>query len=239
MSINSLANFGTPGLAGEREASLQPILTTHWRALVYSFGSSGETAPYDMTRQIKTVSLPSVQFSPITIYNYVSAVYIQSRGEWSEGQMSVLDDITNSARRRVENQIAKQKNFFDQTMSRAGENYKFEMDIDILAGGATAGNSAADPNIIRKYCYAGCMLTSVDDGQMSYDSATPKEITIGFRYDNVTVFDHTGARMGTFSHTNEIQSQSGTAAIGTGIQGNLGTTSGFSHSALGSSLTFA
>jgi hypothetical protein len=222
MSVNSLANFGVPGLNGDRSAVLQPILTTHWRLLTYNFGAASEPAPYDMTRQAKKVTLPGVTFEMSTLYSYVSAVYIMTRGEWGEGSMSFVDDITNSVRRRIENQIAKQKNFFDQTMSRAGENYKFEMDVDVLAGGATAGGSAADPNILRKYCYAGCTLVSVEDGEMSYETASPKEITVKFRYDNCITFDQNGSRMGTFSHTEEIQSQSGSLSTGAGAPGGLG-----------------
>jgi len=222
MSVNSLANFGVPGLNGDRSASLQPILSTHWRLLTYNFGASSEPAPYDLTRQAKRITLPNVTFEMATLYSYVSAVYIQTRGEWAEGSMVFIDDITNSVRRRVENQISKQKNFFDQTMSRAGENYKFEMDVDILAGGASAGGSASDPNIIRKYVYAGRTLVSIEDGEMSYDQATPKEISVRFRFDNVTTFDQNGNRLGSFSHTNEIQSQSGINSTGAGASGGTG-----------------
>lgn len=222
MTVNSLGNFGVPGLNGDRSAVLQPILTTHFRVLTFNFGASSEPAPYDITRQMKRVTLPSVNFETSTLYSYVSAVYIVTRGEWQEGTMVFMDDITNSVRRRIENQIAKQKNFFDQTMSRAGENYKFEMDVDILAGGASAGGTAADPNIIRKYCYAGCSLIANEDGEMNYEQSSPKEITMRFRYDNVITFDQNGSRMGTFSHTEEIQSQAGSISTGTGASGGLG-----------------
>lgn len=222
MTVNSLGNFGVPGLNGDRSAALHPILTTHFRVQTFNFGASSEPAPYDITRQMKRVSLPSVTFETSTLYNYVSAVYIVTRGEWQEGTMVMMDDITNTVRRRVENQIAKQKNFFDQTMSRAGENYKFEMDVDILAGGASAGGSATDPNIIRKYCYAGCSLVSNEDGEMNYDQVNPKELTIRFRYDNVITFDQNGNRMGTFSHTDEIQAQAGSISTGAGAPGGLG-----------------
>jgi len=224
MSVNSLANFGVPGLDGSRGAAIQPILSTHWRILTHNFGASSELAPYDITRMAKRVSLPTVSFEMATLYSYVSAVYIQTRGEWGEGTMVFMDDITNTIRKRIENQVAKQKNFFDQTMSRAGENYKYEMDVDILAGGASAGSTATDPNIIRKYCYAGCTLTSVEDGEMAYDQATPKEISVRFRYDNVITFDQDGNRMGTFSHTDEIQAQAGSISTGAGAPSGSGIT---------------
>lgn len=222
MSINSLSNFGVPGLNGDRAAALHPILTTHFRISTFNFGAASEPAPYDITQQTKRVSLPSVTFETATLYNYVSATYIVTRGEWQEGTMVFLDDITNAVRRRIENQVSKQKNFFDQTMSRAGENYKFEMDVDILAGGATAGGSSSDPNILRKYCYSGCSLIGTEDGEMNFDQANPKEITVRFRYDNCITFDQNGSRMGTFSHTGEIQAQAGTLSTGVGAAGGSG-----------------
>lgn len=224
MSVNSLANFGTPGLNGDRAASLQPILTNRFRVLMYNFGASAEPAPYDITRQAIRVSLPTVNHEIATLYNYVSAVYIATRAEWGEGTLTFRDDITNTVRRRLENQNSKQQNFYDQTASRAGENYKFEMDVDVLAGGASAGASANDPNVIRKYVYSGCTLVSYTDGELAYESATPKDIQVTFRYDNVIIFDQNGARMGTYSHTNEIQSRSGSISTGIGTSGGSGVT---------------
>lgn len=222
MSVNSLANFGIPGLNGDRAAAIMPILTNHFRVSVFNFGATTEPAPYDITRQVKKVSLPKLTYETSTLYSYVSAVYIMTRAEWSEGTMTFMDDITNSVRSRIEDQGSKQQNFFDQTTSRAGENYKFEMDVDILAGGASAGGSASDPNILRKYCYAGCMLTNIEDGEMVYETAGPKEVTIGFRYDNCTIFNQNGARMGVYSHTQEIQTQTGSISTGAGAPGGLG-----------------
>jgi hypothetical protein len=222
MTVNSLANFGVPGLNGDRSAQLQPIFSNRYRALFYNFGASGEPAPYDMTRQIRRMARPNVQFEIQTLYSYVSTVYVNSRAELQEMTIAFLDDISNTVTRRIQNQIAKQQNFFDQTMSRAGENYKFEMDLDVLAGGASAGGTAADPNIIQKWCYAGCQITNVDFGEMNYENAEAMEVTVGIRYDNVIGFDQNGARMGTFSHTEEIQSQSGIASTGTGGPGGFG-----------------
>jgi len=223
MSINSLANFGVPGQTGDRSAVLQPIFSNRFRVLFYNFGADSTSAPYDLTRQIKSFSSPSVEFDIQTIYSYVSTVYVNSRGEHGTCTVSFLDDITNSVTTRVENQKSKQMNFFDQTMSRAGENYKFEMDLDVLAGGASAGGSASDPNIIQKWCYAGCQIQSVEYNEMTYDQAAVMEINLTLRYDNVIGFNQNGARMGTFVHEPEISSQSGVISTGLGGgQNNVG-----------------
>jgi hypothetical protein len=222
MTVNSLANFGVPGLNGDKAAVLQPILSNRFRALFFNFGATQEPAPYDLTRQIKRMGRPKLTYDIQTLYSYVSTVYINTRAEWNELTIEFFDDITNSVHRRVMNQNSKQQNFFDQTMSRAGENYKFEMDLDILAGGQSAGGVAADPNILQKWCFAGCQITDYDGGELTYESAEPMLITLTVRYDNVIGFDQNGLRMGVFSHNEEIQGQSGVAAAGTGAQGGLG-----------------
>lgn len=222
MTVNSLANFGVPGLNGDRAAALQPILSNRFRVLFFNFGATQEPAPYDLTRQIRRIGRPNLRFENVPLYSYVSTVYISTRGEWEELNLVFFDDITNSVMRRVQNQVSKQQNFFDQTMSRAGENYKFEMDLDVLAGGASAGGVAADPNILQKWCFAGCQIVGSDLGEMTYEDAAAMEITLTLRYDNVIGFDQNGGRMGIFSHNEEIQSQAGVGSTGTGAQGGFG-----------------
>ena len=39
MTVNSLANFGVPGLNGDRSAQLQPILSNRFRVLFFNFGT--------------------------------------------------------------------------------------------------------------------------------------------------------------------------------------------------------
>jgi len=155
---------------------------------------------------------------------------IGTRGEWGTVDVVFVDDITNSVQRRVQEQVAKQQNFFDQTMSRAGENYKFEMDLDVLAGGQSAGGSASDPNIIQKWCFAGCHITNMNLNELSYEEATPMEITLTLRYDNVIGFNQDGFRMGVFSHAVEIGAQSGVISTGAGAAGGGVNTSGASVS---------
>ena len=219
MTVNSLSNFGVPGLNGDRSAVLQPIFSNRYRTLFFNFGLGNEPAPYDMTRQTRKIGRPKLEFDEQAIYSYVSTVYVATRAEWDTITLTLFDDITNSAMRRVQNQLSKQQNFFDQTMSRAGENYKFELDLDVLAGGASAGGTAADPNIVQKHSYSGCWIKSSNLGEMTYEDANAMEIELTIRFDNVISFDQNGLRMGTYRHTDEIQSQDGVGSTGTGTGG--------------------
>lgn len=222
MTINSLINFGVPGISAERGAPLHPIHGNKFRITFYDFGDPGNTAPYVCTQQLRSANLPTIQFGTQNLYAYVSTVYIATRAEWGEMTIKFLDDITSRVMKIVEEQCAKQQNMFDQTTSRAGENYKFEMDLDILAGGATAGAASNDPNILRRYSYSGCYITRKSGTDMSYENANGIEFDIGVRYDNVVSFDNYGIRMGTFSDTAQIAGRIGISSTGIGVAAGAG-----------------
>lgn len=222
MTVNSLVNFGVPGIAGERSAPLQPIMANKFRITFYDFGDPGFAAPYVLTQQVRSANLPSLTFAPQTLYAYVSTVYIATRAEWSEMQLRFLDDITSGVYSICQQQCAKQQNMFDQTTSRAGENYKFEMDLDILAGGATAGAANNDPNILRRYSYAGCWVTALEGSEMAYGTADGIEFSVRIRYDNVVSYNNQGIQMGTFSDTVQINNRSGIQSTGIGVAAGSG-----------------
>lgn len=210
--------MGVPGLNGDRSAVLQPKLTNRWRATFYNFGNPGEVAPYDMTRAMRSIRRPSYKFEEAKLQSYVSTIYIGTRVEWDEIEIKVFDDIDNTTSRRIQQQLSKQQNFFDQTASRAGENYKFEIDVDVLAGGGSGSVSSFDANVLERWSIVGAFLKSADFGDMSYDDAKPAEISMTVRFDNAILFDHNGNRMGTFSHSPEIDGRIGD--FSTGIGGN-------------------
>jgi len=216
LAVNSFINFGIPGVDGARTPRLQPILTDRFRVVFYNFGNPGDTAPYDLTRAVKSIGEPSSQFGTWQAWAYMSQHKGITRPEWQDTTLRLFDDIDNEARIRVQQQLSKQYNFFDQTGSRAGENYMFEMDIDILSGGASAGNAAADPVILRKWCVVGCSLTSDDPGELTYDDSNPKETSVNIQFNNAICYDGEGRIMGSFDHGPEHDARSGLSSLGVG-----------------------
>lgn len=201
-------------------------MTNKFRITFYDFGDVNRNTaatgsriapPYVLTQQVRSTGLPSWTQDNTKLNAYVSTVYIATRAEWQEMKIRFLDDIDSGVYGRVMEQCAKQQNMYDQTTSRAGENYKFEMDLDILAGGATAGNDANDPNILRRFSYAGCFVTSVEAAEMNYAQADVCELGISVRFDNVVTYDNYGKRLGIFSHSNEISSRIGDSSTGVGV----------------------
>jgi len=221
MSVNSLQNFGVPGMNGERSPLLQPVLSNRFRVLFYNFGDPGDTAPYDLTRAIKSVTRPTASMEAATLYSYNSITYVQTRPEWNDLTIRFYEDIDNSVLDRIRKQRSKQFNFFDQTASRAGQNYKFEMDIDVLAGGASAGQSAQDPNIIQKWCIVGCQITGEEVGDLQYENSEPTELSLTLRFDKCTVFDENGNMLGDYDHAPQIEGMFGNSSTGIGGNGNV------------------
>ena len=216
MSVNSLVNFGVPGQNGNRAPVLQPIFQNRFRVVFYNFGDPGDTAPYDLTRAVKSIGRPTATFGDKAVQSYNSITYVINRPEWNTIEIAFYEDIDNTVMSKIKQQQSKQFNFFDQTASRAGENYKFEIDIDILAGGASAGQSAQDPNVIQKWCLAGCMLTEETFGDLDYTGDDMTDISFSLRFDNCTVYDQDGNMMGDFDHNPEIEGKSGRQITGIG-----------------------
>jgi hypothetical protein len=54
------------------------------------------------------------------------------------------------------------------------------MIFDVLDG----GNGATVPNVLESWDLEGCFLTSVDYGDMAYNSSDPVQIACNIRFDN-------------------------------------------------------
>ena len=182
MAVASLTNFTVPLAGGSSATSqglLMPKLKFRFRLSFINFGvSQGQVV--ELTKQVADTKRPSVKFAPVTVDIYNSKVYFQGKPEWDEVTVNLRDDSTGAVSKLVGEQIQKQFDFQEQASAASGIDYKFQLQMDILDG----GNGAATPNVLESWALYGCFLSSVDYGEMNYNSNDPMMIALSIRYDN-------------------------------------------------------
>ena len=168
--------FGVPVVAGEA-GILMPKLKFRFRVTMLSgFGGDDEAGQRRFTQNVVNVSRPKVSYEEVEIHSYNSRVYVQGKHDWEAIQIVLRDDVTNSVSRIVGAQQQRQLNHLEQTAPLAGEDYKFDMRIEILDG-STA-------NELEFWELEGCFLTNVDYSDSDYATNEPVQITLSIRYDN-------------------------------------------------------
>jgi hypothetical protein len=182
MAVASLTNFTVPLAGGSSATSqglLMPKLKYRFRLSFINFGVSTNNV-IELTKQVQDAKRPSVKFAPVTVDIYNSKVYFQGKPEWDEATVTLRDDQAGNISKMVGEQIQKQFDFQEQASAASGIDYKFQLQIDILDG----GNGAATPNVLESWALYGCFLTSVDYGELNYNSSDPMTVALSIRYDN-------------------------------------------------------
>lgn len=181
MATSTLGKFTVP-LSNDQSAShqglLMPKLKYRFRATFTNFGVT--PTPEDLTKQVVDIKRPNVTFAPITLDVYNSKIYLQGKPEWQETTINFRDDATGRVTKLIGEQIQKQFDFLEQSSAPSGINYKFGIEYDILDG----GNGQITPNVLESWSLIGCFLTSVDYGDMAYNSSDPVQIACNIRFDN-------------------------------------------------------
>lgn len=196
MAVASLSNFTVPVAAQPgSQGLLMPKLKFRFRATFFNFGVDNTTT--ELTKQVADIKRPNVNFNPITIEVYNSKVYLQGKPEWQETTVNFRDDATGQVSKLVGQQIQKQFDFLEQSSAPSGIDYKFQLTFDMLDG----GNGASIPNILESWDLDGCFLSSVDYGDMAYNSSDPVMIACNIKFDNAiqTVGGGVGTRVTTLT----------------------------------------
>ena len=181
MAVASLSKFTVP-LSNDQSASsqglLMPKLKYRFRASFYNLGVTNPTT--ELTKQVVDIKRPNVTFAPVTIDVYNSKVYLQGKPEWQETTINFRDDATGQVSKLIGEQIQKQFDFMEQSSAPAGVDYKFRMVFEVLDG----GNGQTTPVTLEEWDLDGCFLSSVDYGDMAYNSNDPVQIACNIRFDN-------------------------------------------------------
>jgi len=176
---NSLFNMtvgsdNTPSSQG----LLMPKLQYRFRALFLNFGTGGSTQ--ELTKQVMDIQRPNVSFEEITLDIYNSKVYLAGKHAWQETQINLRDDASGNVSKLVGQQLQKQFDFVEQASAATGQDYKFQINYEILDG----GNGTLLPNVLEAWELYGCFIKSANYNNMDYKSNEPATIQLSIRFDN-------------------------------------------------------
>jgi len=181
MSITTLTRMTVP-LASDQSATAQgllmPKLKFRFRVTLENFGVSNPKS--ELTKQVISVSRPSVQFDPIELDVYNSKIRLAGKHSWQDMSLTVRDDAQGQVTRLIGEQLQRQLDFYEQASAAAGTSYKFLTRIEMLDG----GNGAFTPNILETWEVYGCYLKNVDYNEMDYKTSDAMDIKLTITFDN-------------------------------------------------------
>jgi len=203
---NSLFNMtvgsdNTPSSQG----LLMPKLQYRFRALFLNFGVGGSTQ--ELTKQVMDIQRPQVQFEEVTLDIYNSKVYLAGKHSWQETQINLRDDAGGNVSKLVGQQLQKQFDFVEQASAATGQDYKFQINYEILDG----GNGVLVPSVLESWELYGCFIKTANYNNLDYKQNDPATITLSIRFDNAIQ-----SPLSTGVGTNVGRAFGGTAVTGIG-----------------------
>ena len=164
--------------APSSQGLLMPKLQFRFRTLFLNFGVGGSTQ--ELTKQVIDIARPSVSFTEIPIDIYNSKMYLAGKHEWTTTTINLRDDAGGNVSRLVGQQIQKQMDFVEQASAATGQDYKFQINYEVLDG----GNGTATPTVLETWELYGCFIQMVNYNTMNYGTNEPVTISLTVRYDN-------------------------------------------------------
>lgn len=163
--------------AGGNQGLLMPKLQYRFRVNFLNFGV-GQTI--ELTKQVIDCARPQVQFDEITIPIYNSTMYLAGKAKWQTLSINIRDDASGQVSKLVGQQLQKQMDFVEQASAATGQDYKFQMNIEILDG----GNGTAAPGVLETWELYGCFVQTANYQSLNYAENNPVTIALTIRYDN-------------------------------------------------------
>jgi hypothetical protein len=164
--------------AGGNQGLLMPKLQYRFRVNFLNFGVGGATT--ELTKQVIDCSRPQVQFDEITIPIYNSTMYLAGKAKWQSMSINIRDDASGSVSKLVGQQLQKQMDFVEQASAATGQDYKFQINLEILDG----GNGTLAPSVLETWELYGCFVQTANYNTVNYANNDPVTIALTIRYDN-------------------------------------------------------
>tara|TARA_B100000963_G_scaffold124129_1_gene108310 strand:+ start:29692 stop:30297 length:606 start_codon:yes stop_codon:yes gene_type:complete len=197
-----ITTLGVPDNSGNT-TTIMPKLQYRFRV---TFIGDGFTAT--PTRSVISVSRPNISHDEVLLDTYNSRIYLAGKHTWEPVTVTLRDDVDSIVLRELNNQLNRQVDHANQSSTRSGAGYKFQMLVETLDG------ANPTPGVLDKFELAGCYIQNITYGEMAYASSEQVQITVSVRYDNAEIFDAAGNA----TLTGETPDQTLSNATGAGTQ---------------------
>jgi hypothetical protein len=165
--------------AGGNQGLLMPKLQYRFRVNFLNFGVDVDGG-LNLTKQVMDLNRPQVQFDDITLNVYNSRIYLPGKHTWQPLNMNIRDDASGTVARAIGQQMQKQFDFVEQASAAAGQDFKFQTNIQILDG----GNGTATPVVLENWELYGCYLQQANYQTLNYATSEAVSIALTIKFDN-------------------------------------------------------
>jgi hypothetical protein len=185
IASQSLFNMTVAGDdAGGNQGLLMPKLQFRFRVNFINLGLGNDGL--SLTKQVMECQRPNLTFDEITLNVYNSRIYLAGKHTWSELTMTIRDDASGTVSTALGDQLQKQMDFVEQASAAAGQDYKFETNIQVLDG----GNGTYAPVVLEEWQLYGCFLKSANYQTLNYATSEAVTIQLAMRYDNAVQLEN-------------------------------------------------
>ena len=164
--------------AGGNAGLLMPKLQYRFRVNFLNFGVDSDTVV--LTRQVIDITRPNLSFAEIALPVYNSTVKLAGKHTWNDITVNLRDDAAGGVSKLVGQQLQKQLDFVEQASAAAGQDYKFQTNIEILDG----GNGATVPTVLETWELYGCFVKTANYNTLNYGTNENVTIQLAITYDN-------------------------------------------------------
>lgn len=165
--------------AGGNQGLLMPKLQFRFRVNFLNFGVDA-AGGLQLTKQVVDVTRPNLSFAEIPLQVYNSTIKLAGKHTWADLTVNVRDDASGSVSKAVGQQLQKQMDFVEQASAATGQDYKFQMNIEVLDG----GNGTAAPVVLETWELYGCFLKTANYNNLNYGTNEAATIGLTIAYDN-------------------------------------------------------
>jgi hypothetical protein len=185
IASQSLFNMTVAGdNASGNQGLLMPKLQFRFRVNFINLGLGNDGL--SLTKQVMECQRPNLQFDEITLNVYNSRIYLAGKHTWQVLTMTIRDDASGTVSSALGDQLQKQMDFVEQASAAAGQDYKFETNIQVLDG----GNGTYAPVVLEEWQLYGCFLKSANYQTLNYATSEAVTIALEIRYDNAVQLEN-------------------------------------------------